>query len=242
MKNENIVKEKRGGSYERAKKLYENRLTIGIAIIIIGAVFLFLPPILFLIGIIVLIFIGISEIYSVFRKIKEEREITFSKVLTLVSFSVYFCLALLAFYYLKSFENGILWVLLPLVVAGMFDSSAHLIGKMFGKRKIASKISPNKTVEGTFAGFIVSITIVTIMLLVTSNVFNLSFGEALLFSFILASCAFFGDLIESFVKRTLNIKDFSSLLQKHGGLLDRVDSALLVVFGVLLIRYLSFSI
>lgn len=242
MKNKNISKERRGGNYERVRRVYERRVTVGVLIILIGILFLILPSILFLVGIIILIFIGLLEIFSEFKRIKKEKLITSPKILALVSFSVYFCLSLLAFYYLRSLENGMFWVLLPLVAAGMFDSSAHFVGKIFGKRKIASKISPNKTIEGTFAGFVVSIVSVTVMMLVASNVFNFGIGETIFFGFILASCAFFGDLIESFVKRMLNIKDFGNLLQKHGGLLDRVDSALLVVFGVLLIRHLSFYI
>ncbi len=239
MKNESVVKKERGDIYEKIKGVYRKRLLIGVVIIAIGIIFMLLPIETFFVGIIVLVFIGILEMISVLLKINKKNKVSPCKVLMLFFFAIYFCSALLAFCYLRAVENGLFWVLIPLVAAGTFDSSAHLAGKVFGKYKITRNISPNKTLEGTLAGF-VACTMSVLIVMTIIGIPKLRLEEILFSGIILASCAFFGDLIESFVKRKLNIKDFGNLLQKHGGLLDRVDSALLAVFGVLLIRHLSF--
>lgn len=120
-------------------------------------------------------------------------------------------------------EGGEWWVLGFIVVAVAADTGAYAAGLAFGRHAMAPRISPKKTWEG-FAGAVV----VSIAAGVLLGLFLLDlpwwagaiFGAAILIS------ATLGDLSESMLKRDLGIKDMSSWLPGHGGLLDRLDSIL----------------
>ena len=110
-------------------------------------------------------------------------------------------------------------ILISLV--SFIDMSAYLSGKLFGKNKIPSSISPNKTYEGYIGAFV--LTIFTFMMV--SYYFNFqwtSLDISLLLIFIMM--VFFGDLLMSLIKRVFEIKDTGTLLPGHGGVLDRLDS------------------
>lgn len=106
------------------------------------------------------------------------------------------------------------------------DTFAYLIGSKFGKHKL-SKISPNKSIEGVFGGFI--------GVLIISYIFKYFVGKIFydtnvaLLSIFLTIVAVFGDLFESKIKRDVNIKDSGNILAGHGGFMDRFDSALFVI-------------
>ena len=100
------------------------------------------------------------------------------------------------------------------------DTFAYLCGKMFGKLKIVSSISPNKTLEGYIGGVLFSI----ITSIIVSIIFNLEILNIILFSIIISFLSIAGDLYISFFKRKLKIKDISQLIPGHGGFLDRIDS------------------
>jgi phosphatidate cytidylyltransferase len=111
------------------------------------------------------------------------------------------------------------------VLVGTFvgDSAAYLGGRMFGRRPLAPRISPNKTVEGLVIG----------MVLAVAGVLFASFyqdwmhkGNALLLGLAVAVAAPTGDLFESFVKREVGTKDTGTLFGPHGGALDRLDAVL----------------
>ena len=99
--------------------------------------------------------------------------------------------------------------------------SAYLSGKLIGKNKITSAISPNKTYEG----YIGALVLTTFTFIIVSDHFNFqwtSLDIILLLAFILM--VFFGDFLMSLIKRIFEIKDSGSLLPGHGGVLDRLDS------------------
>ena len=103
------------------------------------------------------------------------------------------------------------------------DAAAYYGGRLLGRHLLAPRISPKKTVEGAFAGLIGSI--VSGVLLGTwltgqSSTFLLAA------SFCAAVVGQLGDLAESALKRSSGVKDSSSLLPGHGGMLDRLDSVL----------------
>lgn len=107
-------------------------------------------------------------------------------------------------------------------VAG--DIGAYLVGKKFGRIKIAAKISPGKTLEGFLGGLVLSLVVALIQ--------KLAFGpQGSLMKYILigALCAVFGligDISESALKRDVYVKDSGFLIPGHGGVLDRIDSLL----------------
>ena len=118
-------------------------------------------------------------------------------------------------YILSNF--GSLFTYLLLISISLSDIAAYEYGRRYGKRKLASNISPNKTVEGFLAGLIVG---VVVNFFVLSNTLELSLIQSLLLSVIFILFATLGDLFESKIKRSVEVKDASSLLPGHGGVLD----------------------
>jgi phosphatidate cytidylyltransferase len=118
---------------------------------------------------------------------------------------------------------GVWWVLAGVIIVVSVDVAAYASGLSFGKTPLAPKISPKKTWEG-FAGSFLAAVCSGILV----GVFML--GEELwvgaLLGIVLLGSATLGDLVESLIKRDLEIKDISSWLPGHGGFLDRVDSML----------------
>ena len=125
-------------------------------------------------------------------------------------------------YILSNFGPLITYLLL--ISISLSDIAAYEYGRRYGKRKLAKNISPNKTVEGFLAGLIVG---VAVNFFVLSNNLELTSIQSLLLSVIFILFATLGDLFESKIKRSVQVKDASSLLPGHGGVLDRIDSQLL---------------
>ncbi len=125
-------------------------------------------------------------------------------------------------YILSNFGPLITYLLL--ISISLSDIAAYEYGRRYGKRKLAKNISPNKTVEGFLAGLIVG---VVVNFFVLSNNLELTSTQSLLLSVIFILFATLGDLFESKIKRSVEVKDASSLLPGHGGVLDRIDSQLL---------------
>lgn len=114
------------------------------------------------------------------------------------------------------------------VLIGTFigDTGAYLGGRMFGSRKLAPKISPNKTVEGLLIGIVTAIAAVWFAGLYQDW---FSGTDALLLGLAVALAAPLGDLFESFLKRDAGTKDAGGLFGVHGGVLDRLDAAMFAV-------------
>lgn len=135
--------------------------------------------------------------------------------------------------------------LLLYVVIGTFttDIGAYLVGTLFGKHKMNVRVSSNKTWEGFFGGvvisFIASFTFAIVMALLGIPLLPfLSLNNVLLIIFIslvMPLVATLGDFIFSIIKREFGVKNFSSLLGEHGGILDRIDSFAVTCLTVSLI-------
>lgn len=136
-------------------------------------------------------------------------------------------------------------LLLLYVVIGTFstDIGAYLIGTFFGKHKMNVRVSSNKTWEGFYGGvvvsFIASFTFAMLMdqlgtpllpFLTIDNIFLILF-----ISLVMPLVATLGDFIFSIIKREFGVKNFSSLLGDHGGILDRIDSFAIACLTVSLI-------
>jgi len=119
---------------------------------------------------------------------------------------------------------GPLFTFLALISISLSDIAAYEFGRRYGKRKLSENISPNKTVEGFFAGVFVG---GLSMFIVLNNYFELDFVPTLLIALIFILFGVLGDLFESRIKRSLDVKDSSDFLPGHGGVLDRVDSQIL---------------
>jgi phosphatidate cytidylyltransferase len=120
-------------------------------------------------------------------------------------------------------DDGMWWVLAVVVTAAMIDTFGYLVGRKLGHTKMAPGVSPKKTWEG----FLASMTAGVISAM-SFNAFALH-GEwwiGLILAGSLLLAAVFGDLAESLIKRDLGVKDMSSWLPGHGGVMDRLDSIL----------------
>ena len=113
------------------------------------------------------------------------------------------------------------------------DTFAYVGGKLFGKHKLAPKISPNKTIEGFLIGTSVGTVVPSIYYLFYLDPTSLLF--ALAFTFVLSLVGQLGDLVFSQIKRIYGIKDFSNIMPGHGGVLDRLDSIIYVIMGYIII-------
>ena len=111
------------------------------------------------------------------------------------------------------------------VLVGTFagDTGAYLGGRAFGTRRLAPRISPNKTVEGLVIGIVTAVIATWCAGLYQDW---LGHGQALLLGLVVGLVAPLGDLFESKVKREARTKDAGSLFGAHGGALDRLDAAL----------------
>jgi len=118
--------------------------------------------------------------------------------------------------------NGRDWVYFVLLVIMTGDTTAYFIGKRFGAKKLAPKISPGKTVAGAWA--YVGGSALAGCLGAAFLARELTWPEALFLSVILSVLGQLGDLFESWIKRVSAVKDSGALFPGHGGLLDRLDS------------------
>ena len=126
------------------------------------------------------------------------------------------------FIMLRLLENGVYWIFLVLIIAIVGDTAGLYVGKYFGKNKLNVLVSPGKTIEGTIGLVIAS---VLVSLIFCYFVFpDISRVHVIIISFVGSIIGQLGDLCESAIKRNYGLKDASSLLPGHGGLLDRMDS------------------
>ena len=162
----------------------------------------------------------------------------------------YVSLPLMLLIYVRARVAGAFFVFYLLVVVWSGDILAFLVGRSLGKHKLAPRISPNKSWEGTVASLVGATALGTIILahanaivgfLRNSNLLEAQQGSILsvgvypptrpIWVYILLSVALnvaaqLGDLVESMLKRGAGVKDSGSLLPGHGGMLDRIDALL----------------
>ncbi len=123
----------------------------------------------------------------------------------------------------------------PAVVLAMFimiwinDTGAFCVGSAFGKHRLFERISPKKSWEGFWGGFVFSIGAgVFIYYLFGGWAPGLSLVMMCIMGAVVSVFSTFGDLVESLIKRTVHVKDSGHIMPGHGGILDRIDSLLLV--------------
>ena len=138
-------------------------------------------------------------------------------------FYIGFCSAHLIL--LRSFPNGIFWLLVLTAITVSSDTTAYYVGRKLGKTKLYPALSPGKTRAGAIGGIIGGMLgglVVSAIAFDNANLVMIGF-----LSLILSIIGIIGDLIESLIKRVSGVKDSGQILPGHGGLLDRCDSILL---------------
>jgi phosphatidate cytidylyltransferase len=129
------------------------------------------------------------------------------------------------------------WIIIPVLTVFVVDSTSYLIGSKFGRHKInlLSKLSPNKSLEGYAAGYVAGI----LFFLFINFLFNspiTGFYLNFILAFSLPFFAIIGDLYASGIKRNFGVKDFGSILPGHGGILDRLDSIVITLTLLSLVK------
>ena len=139
---------------------------------------------------------------------------------------------------LRREPDGAAWVIQFVVPTAMIDTFGYLVGRKLGKHKIAPGVSPKKTLEGLMASIIAGVASSVILMVLVVH-------QAWWWGVVTAACvivtAVFGDLAESLIKRDLGVKDMSSWLPGHGGVMDRLDSMLPSALVVYIIATIFFA-
>ncbi|HOD34591.1 MAG TPA: phosphatidate cytidylyltransferase [Syntrophales bacterium] len=128
---------------------------------------------------------------------------------------------------LRQGEKGINWVFFIIVIAFAGDVAAFYIGRTFGKRKLAPRVSPGKTVEGIYglvAGSVLGCVVYQHFVFP-----QLPVAHAVVMGFMGSLIGQTGDLFESTIKRASGVKDSGEILPGHGGILDRIDCLLFII-------------
>ena len=132
---------------------------------------------------------------------------------------------------LDYYHITLVWVFLATVFNDVF---AYIFGSLIGGKKIAPKISPGKSYSGLiFACISTGLLSYGFAIYVKSN----NELKVVLIGLFLGVVAHFGDMLESAIKRYLNIKDTSNLIPGHGGILDRIDALIMVSFFVSIVSF-----
>jgi phosphatidate cytidylyltransferase len=124
-------------------------------------------------------------------------------------------------------DRGPLALVVPFLVVVASDSAQYYGGRTMGRRPLAPRISPKKTVEGAITGIVVAAAVTPFLARLDTP--DAPIALLVVLGVLIAILGIMGDLFESLLKRASGIKDSSSLIPGHGGILDRID-ALLFVF------------
>lgn len=120
-------------------------------------------------------------------------------------------------------------LLLLFVIVSCFDTGSYIAGNLFGYHKIAPTISPGKSWEGFFGGYLMALAAVYAFTWYYHTPFTIII---ILITLLLCTISLAGDLFESWLKRRVHLKDSGSLLPGHGGFLDRFDGVMWVAVFV----------
>lgn len=122
--------------------------------------------------------------------------------------------------------RGLAWFLTALLITWLSDTGAFLVGRSFGRHRLAPHISPKKTIEGALGGLAAA----AITAIICISAFGLGLNPLLAAALgvVLAIIGVGGDLAESLIKRQAGVKDSGTLIPGHGGMLDRIDAFVFV--------------
>lgn len=165
-------------------------------------------------------------LFAAFCVLKNHKDFSLSHISTLCAMPIVLGYAFSTLGLVISESGNIYYLLLLFNFSSVCDMGAYFVGVTWGKTKLCPNISPKKTVEGAAGGIISSI--------IVSLILTLSFGQfdkiilTLILTVPFCVIGMMGDLFASSIKRSVGLKDYGSLIPGHGGILDRVDSILMI--------------
>lgn len=159
-------------------------------------------------------------VITLFRFSKELYYENGKLIFTVIYTALPFCFALGLPAFSRLEDTFSLEILFLFILIWSSDSFAYFAGRLFGKHKMAPKISPKKTWEGFAGGVILTL----VLSFFVEKYFPELRGNWMIVGFLVAVFAPIGDLVESQLKRTFGVKDSGNIIPGHGGILDRLDS------------------
>lgn len=170
------------------------------------------------------IVVGLVMLYVLMRGVPSGPRPAWAVVIAAVAY-----IGLLGSYFvlLRDLDDDGNWVFWAVLSTWGTDTCAYAVGKAIGRHKMAPRISPGKTWEGTIGALVGGLAVVAALSWPLD--LPVSTGQTMLLGLMLPSIAVLADLGESVLKRGAGVKDTSELVPGHGGFLDRLDSLLFTV-------------
>jgi len=191
-----------------------------------------IPGLLFVPYLLLILFLFVRELYIKHdNPIHNWAYILFSQVYVALPFAL---LNILAFRFNEStqvMEYTPQWPLTIFIFIWLNDTGAYMVGSLMGKHRLFYRISPKKSWEGAIGGGIFALIAAFVL-----SYYYLEYNvwQWLGFAVVVVFASIWGDLIESLIKRHLGVKDSGTILPGHGGMMDRLDSALFAIpFGTI---------
>ena len=163
-------------------------------------------------------------IFAVIMVLVKHNEFDLGKIALVYGLPIPFGLAFCFLSTIITTDSGLYYLLLLLNFSSICDMGAYFTGVTIGKHKLCPEISPKKTVEGAIGG-IVSSVIFTVVISLLFKKFSIGI---LLATIPLCILGMIGDLFASAIKRSVGLKDYGNLIPGHGGIMDRLDSIIMI--------------
>ena len=172
------------------------------------------------------VYVVLAFLYAIVRA----GEVKFVQVMAGVFAAVIVPYAFSALYRIYEMDLHRAYLLLPFILSFACDTFAYFAGLAFGKHKLAPKVSPKKTIEGSIGGICGNVVCGCIFAFAMDRFFGagIGYGPMVILALCCAVVAQVGDLSFSLIKREFGVKDYGKLFLEHGGVLDRFDSVLFV--------------
>tara|TARA_B100002003_G_scaffold181829_1_gene169955 strand:+ start:3273 stop:3935 length:663 start_codon:yes stop_codon:yes gene_type:complete len=203
----------------------QKRIITSILLFLLVIFCIFVHKYFFITAVLVISYFAFDEICIIIVRVRNLNELAkfLFKFISLFYLFGIFVLSAMSLY----FVDGPFFFLYILSICICSDIGGYIIGKSVGGKKL-TKISPNKTISGSFGSFCFSIIPLLIFYNINSSEYLLSISNFLMCLFTSLVCQL-GDLFISYLKRKAKVKDTGSILPGHGGLMDRVDG---IIFAI----------
>lgn len=210
----------------------QKRIITSILLFLLVIFCIFVHKYFFITAVLIISYFAFDEICIIIVRVRNLNELAkfLFKFISLFYLFGIFALSAMGLY----FVDGPFFFLYILSICICSDIGGYIIGKSVGGKKL-TKISPNKTISGSFGSFCFSIIPLLIFYNINSSEYLLSISNFLMCLFTSLVCQL-GDLFISYLKRKAKVKDTGSILPGHGGLMDRVDG---IIFAIPFVFILS---